>query len=232
MRYQEDYLTGYNRRKKFRESLAEEAEERITLRFTNALKDKYIEQLEEEKAELKNQARKDYLTGLLNKKSIKNEIREEIDRANDSGYSLSLLMLDLDNFKEVNDTLGHQEGDRYIEGVANTLDSVTRDGEEGRKSDTTIRIGRYGGDEFLALLPGADETDVEKVKMRIRDTVERYIENHFEGTNIGGNQGISIGGATYNPAEHPNPLDEEGIYEQEIKNLLEEADEEMYEDKG
>jgi diguanylate cyclase (GGDEF)-like protein len=106
---------------------------------------------------------RDSLTGLLNHSRFKDRLVRELDRSRRSKSELSLVLLDLDHFKKVNDTFGHLVGDRVIRALARTLITCLR------KSDV---IGRYGGEEFAALLldtsPGDAKDVVEKIRQRFR----------------------------------------------------------------
>jgi diguanylate cyclase (GGDEF)-like protein len=101
--------------------------------------------------ELAAQARRDPLTGLLNHQAFSQELEKELSRAERYGHGLTLLFLDLDAFKLVNDTLGHRDGDLVLRSVARGLESSLRG------SDTA---GRIGGDEFAVLLLETDQDDV------------------------------------------------------------------------
>jgi diguanylate cyclase (GGDEF)-like protein len=92
-------------------------------------------------------ARRDELTGLVNRRVLRETLDAELARAGESGAPLSLAILDLDSFKEVNDRRGHQAGDRLLKTAA-----ASWAGELGPSGT----IGRYGGDEFVAILPGLD----------------------------------------------------------------------------
>jgi diguanylate cyclase (GGDEF)-like protein len=94
---------------------------------------------------LRAQAATDGLTGLLNHRGSQERLRREIDAASAARRPLSVVVLDLDHFKRINDTLGHAEGDRALAAAAAKLRSVTRDGDA---------VGRLGGEEFVLVLPG------------------------------------------------------------------------------
>ena len=91
----------------------------------------------------------DALTGLFNRRAFEKKIEEEFERAKRYHHSLSLLIADIDNFKTINDTYGHHAGDQVLKGIAEAL----RD--KSRRSDFA---SRYGGEEFVLILP---ETDLE-----------------------------------------------------------------------
>ena len=100
-------------------------------------------------SELTQQAHHDQLTGLLNHQAFVRELEAEIERAGRYGHGVALVFFDLDNFKEVNDTLGHQAGDRALKALRG---SAARD----CCAPPTAR-GRMGGDEFAAYLVEADD---------------------------------------------------------------------------
>ena len=109
----------------------------------------------------RNQAATDPLTGLGNHRSFQNGLRQEVSKAQESGSSVGLIIIDLDGFKEVNDSLGHLAGDQLLRDLARQLTAVTRD-------DNTFR---YGGDEIAVLLPGAVCADAIVVANRLRKAV-------------------------------------------------------------
>ncbi|MGS0753336.1 diguanylate cyclase [Roseateles sp. GG27B] len=99
-----------------------------------------------ERAELRNfeLAMKDMLTGLSNRRAISDQLHMAVSLAQRQGQFLSVLMLDIDHFKRINDSYGHQAGDVVLSGVAQTLASRLR---------VQDQIGRFGGEEFLVILP-------------------------------------------------------------------------------
>jgi diguanylate cyclase (GGDEF)-like protein len=109
-------------------------------------------------------ARTDAKTGLLNAAAWQREADTEIARANRTGESLALLLIDIDHFKRVNDAHGHLAGDQVLIGVAGTLVSQLREYDV---------IGRFGGEEFVVLLPGADILEGCRVAERLRNRVRR-----------------------------------------------------------
>ncbi|MFC5510803.1 GGDEF domain-containing protein [Massilia jejuensis] len=99
-----------------------------------------------------NQSVRDSLTGAFNRRHLNAGLLErEIDRARSRGTSLTIIMCDLDSFKAINDTHGHQAGDTLLHDFARLLLSMTREG-----IDTVVR---YGGEEFLLILPDTDLAD-------------------------------------------------------------------------
>jgi diguanylate cyclase (GGDEF)-like protein len=108
--------------------------------------------------QLQEQATRDTRTGLLNAGAWRSESERELDRSARSGADVSLLMIDLDHFKALNDTYGHQAGDRALKAVAECLTETLRGYDA---------VGRYGGEEFAALLVDADELTGEAVAERV-----------------------------------------------------------------
>jgi diguanylate cyclase (GGDEF)-like protein len=140
-------------------------------------------------------ARTDALTGLLNHGAMQVRVREEIARARRDGTPLSFVIIDLDDFKRVNDVRGHQAGDDLLRQVAAVLHG------ELRPYDV---VARYGGDEFVLLLPGSDEKDACMVAERVRDTVERE----------------QVGACSLGVAEWHEPLDADTLLEHADRALL------------
>lgn len=109
----------------------------------------------------KNQALRDSLTGLYNHRYLQDELRSLIKSGKDR--EISFLMMDLDNFKHVNDTYGHQVGDNILKKVAETLQ------ENVRERDIAAR---YGGEEFAVILPETESKEAIKVAERIRKAIK------------------------------------------------------------
>jgi len=114
--------------------------------------------------ELTRQAFHDGLTGLANRALFRDRLDQALARSVRSQEMLSVLLVDLDGFKQVNDTLGHDVGDQLLQGVARRFDEVVR------PADT---LARLGGDEFALLLDGAGETQAEAVARRLIESVSR-----------------------------------------------------------
>ncbi len=105
----------------------------------------------------------DGLTGLLNRRVFMERLETEVDRAERLGQPLSLIMIDLDNFKQINDNYGHQAGDQVLRQVAADLSSRVR------KYDF---IGRYGGEEFCVCAPGVAQKEAVELAERLRCGIE------------------------------------------------------------
>jgi len=109
---------------------------------------------------------RDPLTGLANRRHFRAVLEREIDRVARSGEAALLLMLDIDNFKQVNDTHGHLAGDLVLQAVAQTLSACVR------PMDT---LARYGGEEFAVVLPACQGPFGHAVAERIRQAVEATV---------------------------------------------------------
>lgn len=111
------------------------------------------------------QARTDALTGVVSRGRFLQLLEGEVRRTRRYGHALSLAYLDVDDFKEVNDTHGHHEGDRLLRTIADVLRDETRDIDVA---------GRVGGDEFMLLMPETDANDaralVERLQGALRET--------------------------------------------------------------
>lgn len=106
----------------------------------------------------------DGLTGLWNRRHLDLRCSEELDRAARFGEEFALVMIDLDDFNEVNNTYGHQAGDAVLVEVANRLSASTRQVD---------LVARYGGEEFLLLLPRTDLSGALEVVEKVRAAVNR-----------------------------------------------------------
>ncbi len=120
------------------------------------------EQLEENSLQLALAAQTDSLTEIWNRSAVMRRLNEECARAARDGTPLSVFMLDLDNFKRVNDTKGHQAGDQVLREVARFFREACRPYDN---------VGRYGGEEFLIVIPGASYGKTEALAQRLRQVV-------------------------------------------------------------
>jgi diguanylate cyclase (GGDEF)-like protein/PAS domain S-box-containing protein len=116
-------------------------------------------QLERRNVELKKMAYLDSLTQLANRRFLDSKLRHARDELALFGRSFGILLIDLDRFKQVNDSFGHSAGDVVLEHVAHTIASSLRAGDT---------VGRWGGEEFLAILPDADQDQARLMAERCR----------------------------------------------------------------
>ena len=147
---------------------------------------------------------RDDLTGLFNSRQFYSHIAQEVDRSNRYFRPLSLILMDIDNFKSLNDTYGHLSGDRVLSSTGDIIKAAIR------KQDTAYR---YAGDEFTIILP---ETEIEKalaVAERVRQAIES--ETHVLSNPRALKVTVSIG-----VVEH--------LTDEEIKSFVHRADSAMY----
>ncbi len=131
----------------------------------------------------------DTLTGVNNRRFLEQRIGEEVDRSQRHDEELSCLFLDIDHFKQVNDTYGHQAGDYVLASVAAMVKKQLRNNDV---------LARYGGEEFVALLSNIPESMAGDIAERIRETINDLVFTYQE-TPI--NVTISIGYSTYQPTK-------------------------------
>ncbi len=135
---------------------------------------------------MEEQATTDGLTRLINHRTFQQKLSAEINRIKRYSGHLSLLLMDIDHFKNFNDTYGHQIGDEVLKYISRTLLKTTRDNDI---------CARYGGEEFVVILPETDTEGAKQIAERIRESIEKgniKINNEQLGVTV------SIGLATYN----------------------------------
>ncbi len=151
----------------------------------------------------------DRLTRVGNRHYYEVQLPLEIERANRNNEDLTYLIMDIDDFKQVNDRYGHMAGDRVLKSVADTIRN------DLRKIDLLFR---FGGEEFVALLPRTDREAAERIAERLRDAVERKKISLNGGYNL--SVTMSIGGCIY-PTDGSNEI-----------QLLRNADRALYRSKN
>ncbi len=167
--------------------------------------------LETRTRELEENSRRDGLTGIFNRRYLDEYLEKEFEQAKAHGWPLSIAFVDLDHFKQVNDTYGHQAGDLVLQGAADVLqDSV-------RPSDV---VARYGGEEFVVLLCGTDRDGANEVARRLVETFRA--KSHDVGNERKLTVTASIGVATFDSrTTYPS-----------IEDLMKAADEAVYKAKS
>ncbi len=154
---------------------------------------------------LKTLAETDGLTGLLNRHAIIKMAEREFRRAKRLQDDMAVIMIDVDRFKQINDTYGHAIGDQALRFIAKTMDEALRKDVDA--------IGRYGGDEFLVLLPCTGYPEAASIATRLRQNVENQQVPFLPGL---GKIQISVGTAVFDE-NIPN-----------LDKLMDLADQEMY----
>ena len=181
---------------------------RLLRRFTKVsrISDKYQQELIEISFALKEASHTDYLTGLSNRREAMVRLKAELKRAERSKVPLCVILADLDRFKQVNDSSGHEAGDRLLHAIARTLRGLLREYD---------LCARWGGEEFLILLPGTDLADAGVVAEKVRGRVAA-LALEFDGDRLACT--ISMGLTSHRPGEDQG-------------TLLRRADQAMYEAK-
>ena len=134
--------------------------------FNDSLEERVHERTQELQmlnTKIAHEAMHDPLTGLPNRILIAEQIQQSIFHVKREKDSLAVMMIDLNNFKDVNDTLGHPEGDKLLVNVAERLADVVRESD---------MVGRLGGDEFAVVAPHVNESDAVKVANKILDNLQ------------------------------------------------------------
>ena len=157
----------------------------------------------------------DALTAINNRRFFDQRICEEIERARRHQQALSCLFVDIDYFKKINDSYGHQSGDKVLRNIAALLN------EQMRRSDI---LARYGGEEFSILLCNTDIDAAEEIAERLRLTIHATPQTGLNNEEIP--VSVSIGVATTDPTQNPD-MD----IEQQADRLIALADEALYEAK-
>ncbi|OGB27749.1 MAG: diguanylate cyclase [Burkholderiales bacterium RIFCSPLOWO2_02_FULL_57_36] len=157
----------------------------------------------------------DALTRVNNRRYIEHRLLEEIGRSKRHGYALSCMYIDIDHFKQINDTIGHQGGDEVLREVAGRIKA------ELRLSDA---LGRFGGEEFVALLIDAEPVDSSNVAERIRASIAEQPLTLSSGQTLFAT--VSIGIATLEESDRGNTA--EAI----AQKLIVSADQALYRAKS
>lgn len=177
------------------EAIRADLEERVrertrTLEARNAELSQLRLALETANQRLKRLVSVDALTGIANRRHFDRALDRELRRARRESLPLSLVFLDLDEFKRFNDTYGHARGDEVLRLVAHTLDETFRRGGD--------LVARYGGEEFAVVLPGVDARRAALYAERLRRRIWR-LALAYEASNVADRVTISGGVATVPP---------------------------------
>ncbi len=208
-------MTGYSGDYSYEEAISKGASdfvfkpvrfEELLLRLRRVLKERRLTQERVQMLDkLKRLSITDGLTKLYNSRYFYNQLKSEIDRTMRYQRPLSLLLLDIDQFKEYNDSFGHLEGDKILVSLGQIIKSCLR------KMDSAYR---YGGEEFTVILPETEGDEAATVAERIRSAVEleKYYPNKKKAAQA---ITISVGVTEYHPKE-------------EVSILVQRADKAMY----
>jgi diguanylate cyclase (GGDEF)-like protein len=169
----------------------------------------YSTHLEELSQRLRNMAYRDAVTGLYNHRYFREQLAHEIERSVRYAQPLSLILLDMNNFKEINDRYGHFMGDRFLGLVGDVIEKQIRSSDVG---------ARYGGDEFVIILPSTSREEAESTGEKLSAAVANCAAMTATGENV--QLGISFGVATC-PFDAKTPSE-----------LIERADALLYEEKA
>lgn len=157
-------------------------------------------------------ATQDGLTGIANRRSFDEQLARELSRARRNDTWLSVVLVDVDFFKDYNDSRGHQAGDRCLQTLAWALSKELRRGGD--------RVSRYGGEEFAILLPETPPTGAEKVAEKLRATIEDLGLEHGA-AQARDRVTISLGVASLRPGHATSP-----------ERVLKHADDQLYRAKS
>ncbi|PCH79702.1 MAG: diguanylate cyclase response regulator [Planctomycetota bacterium] len=148
----------------------------------------------------------DSMTGLLNRRALVDALRRDEDRMRRQNRPIGIVLADLDRFKKVNDTWGHESGDRVLEMVAKCMQASVRTGDYA---------GRWGGEEFLLVLPGADIIQSAEVAERCRTLIESQAISLDNRNALGVTCSFGVAST-------------EGVGRCDIMDLVQQADKAMY----
>lgn len=166
----------------------------------NILLEKTQKQLKEKNNELEKISTTDRLTGLYNRHKLDEILKKEKDRSKRYNHKFGVVIMDIDNFKQVNDNFGHNIGDNVLKETAGILKNTIR---------STDHLGRWGGEEFIIICPESCQYSIKVVAEKCRAAIENHRFNHVN--NITASFGVSI----YNK-------------EYSIQTLIHEADQNLY----
>ena len=157
----------------------------VALKSANKMLNGRVAEVERLQSELREQALRDPLTGLYNRRYLSATMERELSRAKREKKPISVIVMDIDHFKKINDNFGHQVGDQFLIEISNRIAS------HARSSDITCR---YGGEEFLLVMPGATmKTAMKRAEAIRRECADVQITNGKKQLKVT----LSLGVATF-----------------------------------
>lgn len=169
-------LCGFGRRREFADNDLELLQA-LARQAVQALQRLHLQE------QLRHQAMHDRLTGLANRTLLQQRLEQALAAADRHRRPLALVFVDLDEFKPINDRLGHAAGDAVLVQVAARLQEVSR---------TTDTVARFGGDEFVVLCEDTDATTVRPLAERIRSAVAEPLTGPAKGCSVGASIGVAV----------------------------------------
>lgn len=168
--------------------------------------DARVKALEQELVHISELVREDQLTGVLNRRGLDETLERELKRAERSKTAVCIAMLDIDNFKHLNDSLGHQAGDQALKHLTQVVKNTLR------PSDS---VGRYGGEEFIIILPITDlNAGVEAIQRLQRSLTKNFFMHNNERVLVTFSAGVAMHGEN-----------------EDVQNIISRADKAMYKAK-
>jgi diguanylate cyclase len=152
-----------------RDALGKSHAELVTARSQAEDAQARIHELEQELAQVSGLLREDQLTGTLNRRGMEEAVARELARSRRMGARLAFALLDIDHFKKLNDSLGHQAGDQALRHLARVVKDLLR---------PTDSLARYGGEEFLILLPNTEAQEAAEVLRRVQRALTKQFFLH------------------------------------------------------
>jgi diguanylate cyclase (GGDEF)-like protein len=145
-------------------------------------------------AQMQEMSQTDTLTGTYNRRYLERVLTSELARASRFRHEVSVVMFDLDNFKPVNDTLGHSAGDEVLKTVVRSVSTVMREVDS---------FGRFGGDEFVVILPQTSSLSAFTMANRLRSHVKAQLKHEFGAGSLASYVTLSMGVATFDTLPLP-----------------------------
>lgn len=190
--------------------MREEIKIRLLLNIFEEVTRKYEELLrmyEDLNEFLKYKASHDPLTGLYNREALENILKAQITKTELLRNTVSVIFLDIDNFKKINDTFGHQFGDEILKKIGEIIKNSVRERDI---------VARYGGDEFVIILHTRTDLEPKIIANRIKERIER----EFHPYNLSVSYGIAVAGKDGSTHEELIKVADERMYKQKAEKKL------------